>query len=375
MRPPPRARSSGPIARTPRNGPRRFVASTSSHSVRLDLEQVAHDGAGRAVDEPPRLSGRRRGRPPASAQPGVAAHVERRRSPAAAEVRRARPRSRPRAADPRPRRRARAPQPVTSTALTRARRAGWRRSRRPCRRARPAGSPAPGGRTCAGARPSRSASSQRRPSRSPRPPPITTPRRRAASRPSRSRRRAPRPPPSSRSRATASPASSARSQIAAREGVPATLALQVEEDRLALPRLAARPLLERAAAGVGLDAAAQAAVAAAAARLDAHVADLPRRAAPVDEAPVEDEPARRPRCPRRRRGRSARRGPRRSRRSASTATLTSLPDRDGHAQTLGERRTERERLVPPVDVRHLDDGTRCGVDRSRCTDADAVPAR
>ena len=78
---------------------------------------------------------------------------------------------------------------------------------------------------------------------------------------------------------------------AARQALPPPLALEVEENRLALPRLAPGARLERAAARVGLDAAAQPAVAAPPAGLHADVADLAGRAAPVHEPPVEHEPA------------------------------------------------------------------------------------
>ena len=102
---------------------------------------------------------------------------------------------------------------------------------------------------------------------------------------------------SSRSIATASPSSTRPQPDAARQRVAAALLLELEEDRLPLPRLAARPLLERRPARVRLDAAAEAAVAAAPARLDAHVADLARGAAPEDDAAVEHEPAADPGAP------------------------------------------------------------------------------
>src|SRR5262249_4705222 len=58
----------------------------------------------------------------------------------------------------------------------------------------------------------------------------------------------------------------------ARQLLAAALAHQVEEDGLALPRLPACARLERAAAGIGLDAAAESAVAPPATRLCADVA-------------------------------------------------------------------------------------------------------
>ena len=74
-------------------------------------------------------------------------------------------------------------------------------------------------------------------------------------------------------------------------GVDTALALQVEQHRLPLPGLLPCALLERASAGVRLDAAAQAAVAAPPARLRAHVADLSRGAAAREEAAVDDDAA------------------------------------------------------------------------------------
>ena len=85
MRPSPRSRRSGPTARIPRNGPRRFVASTSSHSSGVDLEQVTNVGSGGAVDERREIAGRLRERD--GALPGVGiTDVEERRNGVAPEL-------------------------------------------------------------------------------------------------------------------------------------------------------------------------------------------------------------------------------------------------------------------------------------------------
>jgi hypothetical protein len=47
-----------------------------------------------------------------------------------------------------------------------------------------------------------------------------------------------------------------------------------------------------------------------------------------------------------------------------------VADPDGPPELGGERRPERERVVPAFDVRHLEHGARLGVDRPRCADPD-----
>ena len=132
---------------------------------------------------------------------------------------------------------------------------------------------------------------------------------------------------------------------AARQRVAPAPLLQLEEDRLPLPRLTARALLERRSARICLDAAAEPAVAAPAARLDAHVADLARRAAPENDAPVEDETASDPRSPE-----DAEKRPHAAAGAEAPLGLDGdvdvVPERDRDAQAVGELRRERERLVP-----------------------------
>ena len=149
-----------------------------------------------------------------------------------------------------------------------------------------------------------------------------------------------------------------------------SLRWQVEEDRLALARLAPGALLERATPRVRLDAPAQAAVAAATAGLHADVPDLAGGAAAVEQATVDDQPAADPRAPEDAEERA----------DAAAGTEPALgldgdadvvPDRDRDAEALREHGPERERLVPAVDVRRLvhDPGRR--VDAAGRADADA----
>ena len=113
----------------------------------------------------------------------------------------------------------------------------------------------------------------------------------------------------------------------------------------------------------------QAAVAAPAARLRAHVADLAGRAAPGQQAAVDHEPtpdARPPEDPEE--GSHPLAGPEASLRLHRDAHV--VPEHGRHPERRGDRRRERERLVQALDVRDLKHRPRRGVDASGGADPD-----
>ena len=155
-RPAPRSRRYGPTARIPRNGPRRFVASTSSHSAgsiskrsRTMVRAAALTSAPRspascaAATARAHASGSRTSMATGTALPPSSSASAAIASPSTSARTTAQPSawSRRAIAAPMPR-----PAPVTIATVTRA---GSRRSRRRGRRAPPAGTPEAHGRTCA----------------------------------------------------------------------------------------------------------------------------------------------------------------------------------------------------------------------------------
>ena len=258
------------------------------------------------------------------------------------------------------------PAPVTIATVTRA---GSRRSRRRGRRARRAGTRAARGRTCARSRPPRSGQPVR-----------AEPLAEAAADDDRLHveqchgRADPDPERLHRAQDQLLRNLVARLQRAqpdpAREPVAPPLLHQLEQHRRTLLGELARPLLERPAARIRLDATLETAVAAAAAGLRADVADLAGRAAARELPAVHHDAA------------ADARAPEDAEERVEPATgaeavlgldrdVDVVSDPDGPAELLGERRPERERRVPALDVRHLEHAARLGVDRARSADADA----
>ena len=160
---------------------------------------------------------------------------------------------------------------------------------------------------------------------------------------------------------------------AAREPVATALLHDLEEHRRTILRELACALLERTAACVRLDAPVEPAVAAEPSGARADVADLTGRAASVQRLPVDDDPTPDAGAPEDTEERIE--SP-----AGAEATLgldgdvDVVPDRHGPPELLGERGAERVWHIPPLDVRHLDDGPGLDVDRARRADTDGGEA-